>query len=157
MTTGPTPEDAKKQLDLAEQALSDATYLIAGHRLKAATNRAYYAMFHVALATLATANVKPPKSHSGTINLFGRHFVTTGRVEKRFARFLRDAANLRMDADYDVYASVDGDPGHGHGPGRPGVRGGQSRTFWPGKPPVDGGGGAGYARARTYSPSGLTL
>jgi uncharacterized protein (UPF0332 family) len=45
MTTGPSQEYVQAQLESADEALSDAQYLLEGGRLKAAANRAYYAMF----------------------------------------------------------------------------------------------------------------
>lgn len=49
MTTEPSQEFVKRQLQLADEALSDAKYLLQDSRLKAASNRAYYAMFYAAL------------------------------------------------------------------------------------------------------------
>ncbi len=46
MTAEPSGDYVREQLRLAEEALSDARYLLEDNRLKAAANRAYYAMFH---------------------------------------------------------------------------------------------------------------
>jgi uncharacterized protein (UPF0332 family) len=45
MTMGPSPEYVRRQLQLADEALDDAEYLLQGNRLKAAANRAYHTMF----------------------------------------------------------------------------------------------------------------
>jgi len=45
MTTESSQEYVNEQFRLADEALSDARYLLNDNRLKAAANRAYYAMF----------------------------------------------------------------------------------------------------------------
>ncbi|MCL5959623.1 MAG: HEPN domain-containing protein [Chloroflexi bacterium] len=85
---------------MADEALGDAEYLLQDNRLKAAANRAYYAMFHAVEAAVATSEVKTPKTHGGAINLFGRHFIRTGIMERRFAKDLQDAYDLRQQSDY---------------------------------------------------------
>jgi uncharacterized protein (UPF0332 family) len=45
MTTEPPHESVTRHVQLADEALGDANYLLNGHRLNAAVNRTYYAMF----------------------------------------------------------------------------------------------------------------
>lgn len=106
MTTGPSPEYVRRQSQLADEAVDDAKYLLLGNRLKGAANRAYYAMFHAVMAALADANLRLPKTHSGAISLFGRHYIRTGKMNRQFARDLRDAYNLRQQSDYEIFAEV---------------------------------------------------
>lgn len=75
MTRGSSQEYAREQLRLADEVLSDAGYLLDDNRLRAAANRAYYAMFHATQATLSHVEVSAPKTHAGTINLFGKHII----------------------------------------------------------------------------------
>ncbi|MBI4320417.1 MAG: HEPN domain-containing protein [Chloroflexi bacterium] len=96
----------KKQLQLADEALSDAGYLLQDDRFKAAANRAYYAMFHAAHAILCYAGVKPPKTHGGVINLFGKHLVRSGKVERALGKHLQDAYDLRQQSDYGTDARI---------------------------------------------------
>lgn len=106
MTTGPSPEYVRRQLQSADEALSDAEYLLEGVRMKAASNRAYYAMFYAVRAALVAARVRMPKTHRGTINLFSTHYVRAGKVDTQFATDLQDAFDLRYQSDYEVYANV---------------------------------------------------
>ena len=106
MTTGPSPEYVRRHLQLADEAVDDARYLLQGNRLKAAATRAYYAMYHAVIAALAGAGVGIPRTHSGAISLFGRHFVRTGRIGRQFSRDLQDAYNLRQQSDYEAYAEI---------------------------------------------------
>ncbi len=110
MTTEPSQEYVKKQLQLTDEALSDAIYLLQDNRLKAAANRAYYAMFHVVLAALDTVGVRRPKTHRGAINLFSQHYVRTGKMDRAFAKDLQDAYDLRQQSDYEVFAVVGEEP-----------------------------------------------
>ena len=106
MTMGPSPDYVRRQLQLADEALDDARYLLQGNRLKASANRAYYAMFYAVMATLADARLRPPKTHSGAISLFGRHYIRTGKMGRQSARDLLDAYNLRQQSDYEIFAEV---------------------------------------------------
>ena len=89
MTTGPSQEYVKAQLESADEALSDAQYLLEGRRLKAAANRAYYAMFYAVQAALAAADVDRPRTHSGAVSLFGLHYI---RIYTRFSSSHRSIA-----------------------------------------------------------------
>src|ERR671919_2599780 len=106
MTMGPSQEYVRGQLQLADEALDDARYLLEGHRLKGAVNRAYYAMFYAAIAPLANITSRVPKSHRGAISLFGRHYVLTGKIDRQFAADLRNAYNLRLQSDYGASTEV---------------------------------------------------
>ena len=103
MTTEPTQEYVDRQLQLADEALNDAQFLLQNDRLKAASNRAYYAIYHAVQAALTNVVSDLPTSHGGSINLFGRHYVLTGLVDRRFAKYLQDAYNMRRQSDYEVF------------------------------------------------------
>jgi uncharacterized protein (UPF0332 family) len=109
MTAEPFPEYAQKELQLAGEALDDSEYLWRNGRLNAATNRAYYAMFHAAQAALASDGMRRPRTHRGTINLFGHHWVRAGKIDRAYARDLQDAFDMRLKSDYDIYAVTDSD------------------------------------------------
>lgn len=61
---------------------------------------------NAAQAVLAAFGVAPAKTHSGVRNLFGRHIVSGNHMDRRFATALREAAELREEADYSIYANV---------------------------------------------------
>jgi uncharacterized protein (UPF0332 family) len=58
------------------------------------------------MATLARAIPTAPKTHRGTISLFGRHYVRTGKLRVNFAQDLREAYNLRQQSDYGIFTEV---------------------------------------------------
>lgn len=110
MTTGRSRRLASGHMRMAEQAAADSEFLLEDGRLEAAANRAYYAMFHAALAALAHAGIDLPKTHRGAVSLFGEHCATDGGLtHPRFAAYLRQAQNLQRSADYDPLAMLSGD------------------------------------------------
>jgi uncharacterized protein len=106
MTTEPSHESVTRHVRLADEALGDANYLLNDHRLNAAVNRTYYAMFHAVQAALIAAKARSPKTHSGAMNLFSRHYISTGRMAREFGKDLQDAYDLRQQSDYDIYTVV---------------------------------------------------
>lgn len=92
-----------RRLAQAGEALSDAALLLEKSRLRAAINRAYYAMFYAVLALLHTTGLGTSK-HSGAIALFDREFVKSGKLDKDLSRTLHDAFALRQRMDYDELA-----------------------------------------------------
>ncbi len=107
MTMESLEDYASKQLELADEALSDARYLLEGNRLKAAANRAYYAMFHAAHAAIFVVAGEKPRTHAGALNLFGRYLIRPGLLDRQRGRDLQDAYDLRQDSDYEVDMSPD--------------------------------------------------
>ena len=64
-----------------------------------AINRVYYAMIYVAKALLAKKG-SYPKTHKGTINLFGKEFVNSGEIRKETFKLLTKSQDNRNKADY---------------------------------------------------------
>lgn len=103
----PSPEYLRIELELADEALSDATFLLEWGRFRAAANRAYYAMFHAATAALDSDAIQRARTHRGAIHLFREHFVRTGRVDEKFARQLQVAYSLRQNSDYEGSVAIE--------------------------------------------------
>lgn len=104
MTHGPSQEYIARQLESAEEALDDAEYLLQGGRYKATANRAYYAMFHAAMAALMRSGGDLPRTHGGVTNQFGLHYVRAGIIDPELAETLQDNYELRRKSDYELYA-----------------------------------------------------
>ncbi len=104
MTDGPSQEYIARQLESAEEALDDAELLLENDHLKAAANRAYYAMFHSAMAALMQSGGDLPRTHGGVTNQFGLRYVRTGIIDSELAGALQDTYELRRKSDYELYA-----------------------------------------------------
>ena len=91
-------------MESAEEALDDAELLLENDHLKAAANRAYYAMFHSAMAALMQSGGDLPRTHGGVTNQFGLRYVRTGIIDSELAGALQDTYELRRKSDYELYA-----------------------------------------------------
>lgn len=63
-------------------------------------NRLYYACYYMASALLIDKGFVA-RSHGGVIHLIGLHFVTTGRLERKYGRLLSRLFEMRQAGDYD--------------------------------------------------------
>lgn len=86
-------------LSRAGDSLDAAELLLSGGFPDIAVSRAYYAMFYIAEAFLASRELAYAK-HSGVIATFGREFAKTGIVPTHFHRYLIRGQELRLLADY---------------------------------------------------------
>jgi uncharacterized protein (UPF0332 family) len=73
--------------------------------LNFAASRAYYAMFYVAEAMLASRG-QSHSSHGAVLSAFGREFAKPGRMDPKFHRWLIDAQDLRNTGDYGVGVGI---------------------------------------------------
>lgn len=96
---------AKYRLEQAQQSLKDGELLLASQSYKSAMNRVYYATFYAARALLAVKELDSSK-HSGVISLFNKEFVKTEMMSKKSSATLWDAFSLRIEGDYEDYATV---------------------------------------------------
>lgn len=71
-----------------------------------ATSRAYYAAFHAAQAALLTEGLEA-ETHRGVVNLFGLHFVKTGKLPGRLGKLLSNLKDDRERGDYEIYSAID--------------------------------------------------
>ena len=70
-------------------------------------NRMYYACFYAASALLLYAEIDGVKTHEGVRQMFGKHFILTGKVPKEWGRFYTVIYNNRSEADYEDFKNFD--------------------------------------------------
>ncbi len=104
MTDGPSREYIARQMEAADEAIDAAELLLENDHLKAAANRAYYAMFYAAMAALMQSGGDLPRTRGGVSNQFGLHYVRTGIIDPELAGTLEDTYKLRRKSDYELYA-----------------------------------------------------
>ena len=95
--------ETQQLLDKAQRALGAAKTLLDHGDADFAAGRAYYAMFYVAEALLHEKDLRSRK-HAGVIALFGESFAKTGAMDAKFHRWLLDAFDKRILADYGIEA-----------------------------------------------------
>ena len=87
------------RLEQAADSVDSAQILLDKGKCRSSVNRSYYAMFYATIALLAIRSLTTSK-HSGVIALFDRDFVKTGLFDKTLSRWLHEAFDLRLRADY---------------------------------------------------------
>ncbi|TSA44540.1 MAG: HEPN domain-containing protein [Deltaproteobacteria bacterium] len=97
------PETAtliRYRLDRAFESIDEARLLLQNGHLHSAVNRLYYACFYAVSGLLLTEELSSAK-HSGTMALFERHWVKTGKVPRELGILYRRLFNRRQKGDYD--------------------------------------------------------
>ncbi|MBI4365939.1 MAG: HEPN domain-containing protein [Deltaproteobacteria bacterium] len=87
------------ELEKGAAALRQARILFGSQEYDGSISRAYYAIFHYALALLLTKGIEP-RSHEGLTRFFNLHFIKNGILPKRYSTMLSHAQKAREDADY---------------------------------------------------------
>lgn len=86
---------AKEELQTAELLLKNANF-------RSSINRSYYSIFHAIRAVNALDGFDSSK-HSGVIAHFNQEYVKTGVFEKGASKIIRNASELREQADYETF------------------------------------------------------
>ena len=89
----------------ADQMLAQAKEMYALKHFDLATNRYYYACFH-AVHALLVSNGLSAKTHEGLLSVFGKEFVLTGKIDRKYSSFLARMEQLRKKADYNCVFDV---------------------------------------------------
>ncbi|MDR3545022.1 MAG: HEPN domain-containing protein [Candidatus Limnocylindrales bacterium] len=92
--------EQRRLLEMARRAHEAAARSISANDAATAANRAYYAMLYAAQAALVGEQVEV-RSHGAVHAAFGIRFAKTARLDPRLHRWLLDAFDLRLLADYD--------------------------------------------------------
>lgn len=99
----------QNRLDLARHRLltskddcETADEMIKIGKYKAATNRAYYSIFHAMRAVLALEAVDF-KKHSAIISYFNKEYIRTEKFDKGFYDLINDSSIIRNNSDYDEF------------------------------------------------------
>lgn len=87
---------AKNTLQEVSQLLNFGFYNNSVHRI-------YYACFYCVTALLLQKDVKT-KSHKGIRQMFGLHFIETGKITRDNGAFFSDLFNKRFTSDYEDFA-----------------------------------------------------
>lgn len=92
-------EEARKLLEKASRAIRAAETLLREGDADFASGRAYYAMFYAVQALLVERGLRFRK-HGSVHGAFGQEFVKTGLFDAKYHRWLLDAFDKRLQADY---------------------------------------------------------
>ena len=98
-------EATQKLLEKAAQAVHTSERSLEDGDIDASANRVYYAMFYVAEALLNERDLRF-KKHGGVHAAFGEQFAKTGVLDSKYHRWLLQAFNKRVSADYETEAQL---------------------------------------------------
>ena len=106
MTMGPTSEFVSRHLQLSREFLDDSEAFLEQRRFRSSVDRAYYAIHYSAVALLCHCGVRPPRTHSGLVNVFGLELLNRGTIAPEFGRMLRRALRSRAQSTYAADAII---------------------------------------------------
>lgn len=96
----------KEQMGKSAEKLGAAKALLEDEYYDDAISRAYYAVFHAASAALLSEGITV-ETHSALKTMFGLHFVNTGKIDKKFGRYLNELKDVRENGDYDIFTGFE--------------------------------------------------
>lgn len=89
----------KYRLEMAEERLHSSKVLLEVGSYKDSIGRSYYAMFTAVRALLAMEGQDFSK-HAGVIAYFQKEFVKTGKVDRKYSKYISQAFQIRNNTDY---------------------------------------------------------
>lgn len=89
----------------AYDTLREAEGIVSLRYWNAAANRLYYACYYITSALLTYYGFTA-RTHSGVIRLLGMHFVSTGYLAQKHAKFYTRLFELRQTGDYDDFYNI---------------------------------------------------
>lgn len=89
--------DAKSEGNFGEVSLH-----IENSLWNTAVNRLYYACYYAVIALLAKNEINV-QTHTGVRQMFGLHFVKSGKITKESGKFFSDIFDKRQTGDYDDF------------------------------------------------------
>jgi uncharacterized protein (UPF0332 family) len=99
-------ELVKYRLTRARETYNEVSILVKNELWNTAVNRLYYSCFYAVIALLADQEIEA-QSHSGVRQMFGLHFIKTGKIDPETGRFLARLFDLRQTGDYDDFIDFD--------------------------------------------------
>ena len=87
------------RLSMARERLHSAEILLQDGSYKDSIGRSYYAMFTAVRALLAMDGQDFSK-HAGVIAYFQKEYIKTGKIEKKYSKYISQAFQIRNNTDY---------------------------------------------------------
>ena len=90
------------RMEKSKNTLNEIPVLIQNEFYLNAVNRLYYSSFYAVSALLIKKQIQS-KTHNGTKQMFGLHFIKTGIISQKSGEFYTLIFELRQTGDYDDY------------------------------------------------------
>lgn len=99
---------SKLRLEIAEERLSTARFLLGSNDYKSVANRSYYAVFSAMRAVLALDKFDS-KKHSGVISEFRKRYIKTGILDSELSYIIDSLVEVRQGSDYNDFYVISKD------------------------------------------------
>ena len=96
----------RAQIEKSQNKLDAGRTLLRNGFIDDVISRAYYSMFHAACAVLLSDGITV-ESHNALKSMFGLYFIKTGKINKKFGRWLNKLKDERENGDYDIFTSFE--------------------------------------------------
>lgn len=93
------------RLEMAEERLKSSKILLDAGSYKDSISRSYYAMFTAVRALLAIDGQDFSK-HAGVIAYFQKEYIKSGKIEKKYSKYISQAFQIRNNTDYSDFFIV---------------------------------------------------
>ena len=93
-------EIVKYRLEKSLRTYNEAVGSIANGYVETAANRLYYAAYYAVSALLVSYKYEA-STHNGVIQMFGKAFIKSKVLEKRYGTIFNQLFSLRMTGDYE--------------------------------------------------------
>jgi uncharacterized protein (UPF0332 family) len=90
------------RLNKARETIGEVDILLKNGLWNTAVNRMYYACYYAVTALLIDNSIHP-QTHAGVRQMFGLHFIKTGRISKDLGKYYSDIFDKRQTGDYEDY------------------------------------------------------
>ena len=90
------------RISKARETLNEVNIHVEHQLWNTAINRLYYACYYAVIALLIQNQIKA-QTHSGVRQMFGLHFIKTGKIDKNYGKLFSDLYDLRQTGDYDDF------------------------------------------------------
>ena len=102
MSNSSQEELVKYRLKKANDTLLEIDILLQNELWNTAVNRLYYACYYAVSALLLNDSITA-QTHSGVRQMFGMHYIKTGRITKDLGKFYSDIFDMRQTGDYEDF------------------------------------------------------
>ena len=94
------------RIDLAKETLKAAQILAKNGHWNSVINRLYYVCYY-AISALLYKNDINATTHSGVKQQFSKHFILTGKIDKKLGKIYAQVFDLRQKGDYGDFFNLD--------------------------------------------------
>ncbi|HET6370731.1 MAG TPA: HEPN domain-containing protein [Nitrospiria bacterium] len=101
-----TAELIRSYLSKAKEKQASSKKLLQERFFDDAVSRAYYAAFLAAQGALLSEGQRA-ETHKGLVTLFGLLFVKSGKIDRRFGKYLSNLKDDREAGDYEAISWID--------------------------------------------------